>query len=466
MINYNTIKVHTNSSGIQEKKYIIDVMLKDFLGFAVEVIEDDLLLEHYIVEFNAKKIYLTDFFIHKANSNWLGKSTLPTLPLEQLNIKDCKIDINTDQNFLPIIYGNKNVEIEENISKIGADIFGSSFFMLSRYEEIVLDDKDKRLRFETEKSVSYLSHFMERPIVNEYLELLWGVMKFMDRGLIRKERKFKINASCDVDNIRDKASVEFKPLVKRLGSSLLKNRSIESFLNALNSYYSVRFKKDIQKDSYNTFDFLMDVSESNGIKHSFYFISKNKPGGLDADYGIFDEDIAQLLNNIDRRGHEIGIHYSYDTLNNIEMASNELANINNALHKLNIKQRVVGGRQHYLRMDISTSPRIWNDIGVEYDSTIGFANHIGFRSGTCYEYNLYDLNKREVLSVKEKPLMVMDGAAFLDVSMGLSKSEGYNRIMKVKNIVKMYKGDFNILWHNSFFTDVRYFDIYKRIIEL
>ena len=47
-------------------------------------------------------------------------------------------------------------------------------------------------------------------------------------------------------------------------------------------------------------------------------------------------------------------------------------------------------RQHYLRWRAPTTWQNWEDAGLDYDSTVGYADHVGFRAGTCYEYPIFN----------------------------------------------------------------------------
>ena len=49
-------------------------------------------------------------------------------------------------------------------------------FMLSRYEEVVKSDRDRFDRFPASASLAAQEGFLNRPIVNEYLEILWACL--------------------------------------------------------------------------------------------------------------------------------------------------------------------------------------------------------------------------------------------------------------------------------------------------
>lgn len=83
------------------------------------------------------------------------------------------------------------MDVQDFKVKLGLDIFGSAFFMLTRYEEVVKSVKDEHERFQARASLAYQEGFLERPIVNEYLEILWWSMKRLWPNLERKKESFE-----------------------------------------------------------------------------------------------------------------------------------------------------------------------------------------------------------------------------------------------------------------------------------
>ena len=60
---------------------------------------------------------------------------------------------------------------------------------------------------------------------------------------------------------------------------------------------------------------------------------------------------------------------------------------------------------------------------MKNDFTVGFSDHIGFRSGTCFEYKLYDLITRRSLEIYETPLIVMDVSLYSEIYMNMSSKD-------------------------------------------
>src|SRR3984957_20968903 len=113
----------------------------------------------------------------------------------------------------------------------------------------------------------------------------------------------------------------------------------------------------------------------------------------------------------------------------------------------------MGGRQHYLRW----SPHSWIDwenCGLAYDSSVGYAEQIGFKAGTCVPYRpwLFPLNRQADLI--EIPLLVMDRT--LLEYMTLTKRQATQSIHTVVERCGMVGGVFTILWHNDAFLKTHF----------
>ena len=135
--------------------------------------------------------------------------------------------------------------------------------------------------------------------------------------------------------------------------------------------------------------------------------------------------------------------------------------LKNMLKKNNIQVDKFGARQHYLRWQVPDTWQHYEDAGIEYDTTLSYADHIGFRCGICYEYPVFNFKTREQLKLKEYPLIVMDGSG-IDY-MGLSYEEMEKRTIRLKHSCEKYNGNFVLLWHNDMFIDTKLNVLYRKI---
>src|SRR5690606_16397775 len=108
-------------------------------------------------------------------------------------------------------------------------------------------------------------------------------------------------------------------------------------------------KKLLASDPMNNFDWIMSVSEKHGLTSAFYFICGRTDTERDAQYEIEHPAIRQLLRSIHKRGHEIGLHPSFNTFLKPQLIMEEGHRLRTVCKQEGIHQDEWGGRMHYLR---------------------------------------------------------------------------------------------------------------------
>lgn len=465
--------IHVPNTYVLERSYIIQTLLHDFLGINSEIIieerKDVLIKENS--NSDSRVLRVADILFQTPENQWLTQNSLPKQPLPIWDTNKTCSDVSLVSSKLPIIYGNEVstnglnndylVDTPDGLY-LGLDIFGSAFFMLTRYEELVKPDRDQHDRFPAAASLAYQEGFLDRPIINEYLEILWYCMKRLWPGLDRKKRSFQVILSHDVDQPYLYA---FKPvtwLMRVIAGDLLKRRNIFQALNNARIWALVKQGKD-EHDPYNTFDFIMNISEENNMVSTFNFLT-TKTSKFSCNYSLRDSRIRSLMKEISDRGHMIGYHGAYGSFNNEEQINNEVNELLLICEDFNIQQTIWGGRQHYLQW----LPRTWgayDKANLNYDSSVGFADHIGFRAGICYDFPTYDLKHKKAFKLKELPLVVMEGSVLSENYMGYGLEDSYVEISKLKKRCQMFDGLFTMLWHNSELTSDSYKKIYRNLLK-
>ena len=384
-----------------ELRYTIDLLLGEFLGlkFRVKVHEADIIEITKKDDFNKfSTLTLDASFFHKAKNNWLNIKSMPTLPLEHWIPIDPELKVNLVKSSIPILYGCPKVLKKGNHIHLNFDIFGSIFFMLSRYEELITKDRDNHNRFPSWASISLKANFINRPIVDEYTEIFWFYVHQLWPDLERQHSNSEISLSCDVDQPFD-CSVETLPkLLKVCLGDLIKRKSLSQMFNRLNRYF---FNKmgNYKFDRNYTFNFYMDLCDQLGLKAAFYFIpSSIEP--MNGCYNITDKKIINLIKKIDARGHEIGVHGSYQTFQNLEKILKQKIFFDEHMKKIGINQKIKGNRQHYLRWDSSVTPDYLDAAGFEYDTSGSYADYSGFRYGTSKAFSMWGWQSQKMRNEK------------------------------------------------------------------
>ena len=445
-----------------ELEYIINTLIRNFLGIDFQLNYGEVNGVEISSHGKVMKMPLPFFCVSK----WLSDVSLPKQPLSHWDVSSLDFDCKVTDKLVPVIYGKPSININKDSIDIGIDIFGSCFFMLSRYEEVIKTQRDSYDRFPAKASLAYQEGFLMRPIVNEYLEILWSCMKYLWPTLKRKNREFRTLVSCDVDFINAPSLYSIPKFVKRLGGDILKRHSPTDFIISLISFVKVQLRGE-SEDPYFTFNYLMSVCERYRLKNAFYFICDHSNLKMDGEcYNMNSKKVRALLSEIHERGHEIGLHTSFDTYKNRKQTRKEFNILLDVCKQEGIIQKEWGGRQHYLRWKSSQTAVNWSQAGLNYDSTLGYADHVGFRCGTCYEYPLYDLENRKVLSVVERPLILMECSLIDDKYMGKGYTkEAYQIANDLKSKCRLYDGDFTLLWHNSSFENINDRNLFEFILK-
>jgi hypothetical protein len=124
-----------------------------------------------------------------------------------------------------------------------------------------------------------------------------------------------------------------------------------------------------------------------------------------------------------------------------------------------------GGRQHFLRFQVPDTWRHWEQVGLSYDATLGYADHEGFRCGTCHPFRPFDVEQNRELDLWEVPLIVMDGT--LHNYRQLTPEQGEARILELAHRCQQVEGTFTLLWHNSSLSGdwLPWSKVYRRVIR-
>lgn len=442
--------VRSSKKFMLEKAYVWKVLLEDFLGLSYQCDFDDSLTDYHIQLENGAELIVSDaFFSRRAEEAYVTEEFIP----QTVAWFDHAL---TNHSPIPVIYGSPECTVGEKEADCKIDFVASSFFMLARWEEYVVEQRDEHGRFPLNASLAYRAGFHQQPVVNQYLELLWRLLYHLDPSLTRKKRSFRLVPTHDVERIRRWRGLG--PTFSVPFYSLTIEKKPRRALRHLQNILEV--KAGLKDDPYDTFDYLMRASEKFGLQSRFFFLSGGETKH-DNYYRIDQRRVQDLLETINNRGHRIGLCSSYNSYTRPLLWEQE----RDTLRAL-APQQINKGRQHYLRFEVPTTWQIWNDAGMSVDSSLGYAEQPGFRCGTCYAFPVFNFITREALSVYESPLICSE-TSLIDY-MQLSPSAAEQEVHRVYAQVQQYQGNFVLQWHNSsLFTEEHtpYRQLYEKILR-
>ena len=153
-----------------------------------------------------------------------------------------------------------------------------------------------------------------------------------------------------------------------------------------------------------------------------------------------------IVDNITKRGHEVGFHPGYASFfNNItwRKEKEELESV--------INTKVLEGRQHYLRFKMPETFVLWEENRMEYDSTLSYFDVEGFRCGTGDSFPVFNFIERKTYKLKERPLIVMDATlvSYRDYTIEKIRNKTYSSKPR-STIVVIFSRRFITLLGNGF----------------
>jgi peptidoglycan/xylan/chitin deacetylase (PgdA/CDA1 family) len=164
-------------------------------------------------------------------------------------------------------------------------------------------------------------------------------------------------------------------------------------------------------------------------------------------------DLSSSVNTLMQAGCEIGVH-GVDAWHSSEKGKEEFEKIRALTRKVKS-----GIRMHWLLRDDSTF-QILEEAGYVYDSTVGYNETVGFRSGTTQVFR--PLGVKELL---ELPLHIQDGALFYPSNLDLSHSDAWSRCQDIVNHADTAGGVLTVLWHDRSHAPERFWgDFYKSFV--
>ncbi len=447
-----------------ERRYILDVVLADWLGLGwrLDVQERRDVRIALDGDDDGRCITLPDVLF--ATPAWLEAASMPGASLDWRPVPEIAAGPLAPAQSLPILYGagGELIRVEPPAVELGVDVFGGCFFMLSRYEERVVAARDGYGRFPASASIAQRNGFLGLPVADAYVELLWAALRHQWPRLERRPREFRVALTHDVDD--PLASLGRRPYerLRQLGADALVRRDPALMARRLRSWAEAG-RGDHRFDPNNTFDFLMDVSERHGLVSAFYFLATDGAmSAHDPAYTVEHPWIEELMRRIHRRGHEIGFHAGFDTYLDPQRTRDEFDRLRRSAERAGVRQDAWGGRQHYLRWDNPSTWSNWDRAGLAYDTTLAYADRIGFRAGTCHEYQAFHLLERRPLRLRERPFQAMDRTVF--AYMGLSPDAARDAILSVAAECRRYGGILSLLWHNNALLTAREKHWYAQLV--
>ncbi|MBP1664169.1 MAG: hypothetical protein H6Q19_1309 [Bacteroidetes bacterium] len=345
---------------------------------------------------------------------------------------------------IPLLFGEPVTEKSDETLIIHADIIASSFFLLSRYEEIISRNiRDSHGRFPGIKSLPFRAGFLQRPVVDEYGRLLRKLLRETGLDICEPEENFsKIYLTHDADQLAHYRNI------RGMGGAVLC-----FFKNPAESLKAVEsFAGGIKNDPWFTFPWLFDLADKLKNKkqeekiENIVFI-KTGGGELMTDKPLHDirgRDFYTLFKLCKQHDVKIGLHPSYQAGMKPEYIKNEKKVLDET-----ISQNTTYTRNHFLMSREPEDMQALIEAGLTDDFTMAYADITGFRLGTCRAVKWINPATLELTLLTLHPLTMMDNTLSDGRYMNLKTDEAFLFTKTMIDLVRKHNGELVLLWHNT-----------------
>ena len=419
------IYLTTNSSRCS---YVLDLIFKDELGLAFKTCADIQEFERFSGEkINYSHERIGDEFFIKSNSI-----------LFETGIKKQEIKV--------AIAENEKILFPCAEDDLGFDIFSSVFFMVSRYEEYLPFEGDNFGRFRHEDSLAFQNEFLQKPVVNIWIEIFKNKLARKFPILQFAKKKFSCIVTYDID-------VAYKYKGRSFGRNIGSTLKDVFFLRVKNLFRRFRTLLLSKNDPWDVYDYLQQLLYQNQLPSVFFFLLADK-SPFDRNLNHANAAVKNLVKEIESFSQP-GIHPSFfasDQPKKIVIEKERLENI--AISK------ITKSRQHFLKFNLPDTFNALCSAGIVEDYSMGFPGMPGFRAGTCTPFYFYDLESEIATSLKMMPVTCMD-ATFVYYLQKSPEKSLVDMLRLMKGVEKV-KGNFIPIFHNDIIGE---FTAWKKVHE-
>ncbi len=198
------------------------------------------------------------------------------------------------------------------------------------------------------------------------------------------------------------------------------------------------------------------------IPSTFFVIPFKNRSGKDIDgpapafraSGYAAREIKGAIERIVARGCEVGLH-GIDAWCDCASAREEIGELQRLAKTANL-----GVRMHWLYYG-EESASILDEAGAVFDSSIGYRETVGYRTGTTQAYKPF-----KATHLLELPMHVMDTALFYPSYMNLTQDQAKVRVRSMVDNLDQFGGCITMNWHDRSLAPERLWDeCYIELLE-
>ncbi|MDG4945227.1 hypothetical protein NMK71_02270 [Weeksellaceae bacterium KMM 9713] len=324
-----------------------------------------------------------------------------------------------------------------DFSNLELDSFAMIFFLLSRYEEYVIQERDAHNRFLGSSSYLFKTNRLKLPWVDVLIENLKNSILEGYPDISFKQKEFKKQLTIDIDQAYLYQNKSFKRFVGANLRDALKLKLISIARRKLSYFFLMKDPWDIYQE--------IKINFEHELNKPIFFFQVGDYAEFDKNLNFKNKSFQKLIKNIDKWA-SVGLHPSYQSNQDASILKTEVERLEQILGK-----PVAKSRQHYIKLDLPSTYQNLFANGIQEDYSMGFADQLGFRAGTAYSFNWYDLSQEKETGLKIHPFCAMD-VTFKNYLRN-TPHQAHEKIYELENTIKLTGGSFCMICHNESLSD-------------
>lgn len=444
--------------------YVLDHIFSKQWGETYEITQDE---NHYKNSHANFKIHYTNVDLigieghWVPNSNFLFSENLGAInPKKDMPIgivkfpKNKTIDDNLNQIIELLSIDNQSINLKNDSfserkvyfpieSKIGFDVFAHVFALIANVEEVILSQEthatDEHGRFETSQ-LKYVQENMHLlPMADIAIQHLQDYLKIKPKNL----KQFQIIPTADVDQC---FQFQGKSARRFWGGFVAHPKTAWNRIQFLIS----------KKDKFQPSNTLKSFLSQNPHSRIFWLCnsktsSKNKQ--ISRENTDFQHEITLSLTY-----SKVGLHPSFQNENQSTIFNDE----KEWLEKIT-GESMLHSRQHYLHFSLPKTYETLEKIGIQNDWSMGFSNTIGFRNGTTFPVQWYNILENKTTNIATHSFSMMDVTCKNYLKMNSFSAKQLS--LSIKQIIQTTNGNFCFIVHNESLSETEGWKGWKKTFE-
>ncbi len=399
-------------------QYITSFIFTDLLNTPFQVTNDPEVFKAS----DAVKVYYdnnqTDLLNVIPGSNILFETTVT---LQQVNIG--KLD--DFKTLFPTATNHANV--------FPFDIFAASFYLLSRYEEYLSNEKDKHGRYYYKQSLAFKEGFLQHPLINIWVRYFAVWLKEREPSFHYELSAFKFIPTYDVDIAYAYKGQGVVENLYHLSKSILTGKLVKA-------KQQLEVLKGNAGDPFDCFNDLTQLNKTYNLSGIFFLLTIFQGSKYDRNIAISKTITTQLFQEL-AASNVTGLHPSYQSGDTDKLLVKEKAMLEEIVQKPQ-----ANNRYHYLKFALPEGYKRLIDVGFSDDYSMGYGQVNGFRASTATPFFWYDLKKNEATILKVHPFCFMDSTSIFNLQQ--APAVAFAELQVLYDSCKNVGGECVTIFHN------------------